>query len=92
MKNVALEVQLAICVLLALLFMMVASLAAETAAPERPRTACAADYKRFCSAVKLGEGRIAQCLQSHAGELSDQCKASLKAAEAARSSGKASAK
>jgi hypothetical protein len=84
MKRIPLEVQLAFYALIALTIMMVASLAQSSPTPERPRRACAADYKQFCPDVKLGEGRAAQCLKSHASELSGQCKAALQAAQAAR--------
>lgn len=39
----------------------------------RLTTACQADMKRFCSAVRLGGGHMLQCLQGHAQELSDRC-------------------
>lgn len=39
----------------------------------RMRKACAEDVKQLCPGVKAGEGRIAQCLKSHAGELSQTC-------------------
>jgi hypothetical protein len=35
--------------------------------------ACDADVKRFCRAVKPGNGQIIQCLQSHGQEVSDRC-------------------
>ena len=35
--------------------------------------ACDEDVKRFCRAVKPGNGQILQCLQSHAQEVSDRC-------------------
>lgn len=35
--------------------------------------ACHADVKRWCSAVRPGDGQILQCLQEHAQELSDRC-------------------
>jgi hypothetical protein len=35
--------------------------------------ACDEDVKRFCGAVKPGNGQILQCLQSHAPEVSDRC-------------------
>ena len=39
----------------------------------RLMAACDEDVKRFCTTVKAGNGRILQCLQSHAQELSDRC-------------------
>jgi hypothetical protein len=35
--------------------------------------ACADDVKRFCSTVTPGEGRILQCLQEHAQDISERC-------------------
>jgi len=35
--------------------------------------ACDADVKRFCRAVKPGNGQIIQCLQLHGQEVSDRC-------------------
>ena len=43
----------------------------------RLTTACQTDIKRFCSAVRPGEGQVLQCLQRHAQELSDSCYAVL---------------
>jgi len=37
------------------------------------RVACAADAKRVCPAMELGEGRILACLQGHEQDLSDAC-------------------
>ena len=39
--------------------------------------ACESDVQRFCKDVRLGGGRLAQCLQQHASELSATCKAEL---------------
>jgi Cysteine rich repeat len=39
----------------------------------RLMAACDEDAKRFCRAVKPGNGQILQCLQSHAPEVSDRC-------------------
>jgi hypothetical protein len=35
---------------------------------------CLPDYRKFCSGVEKGNGRIVQCLISHKTELSDACK------------------
>jgi hypothetical protein len=37
------------------------------------RQACEADVKQFCSNVTPGGGRILQCLEEHAKEVSSQC-------------------
>ncbi len=36
--------------------------------------ACKGDVEKFCKDVKVGEGRMRQCLREHRSELSDQCK------------------
>ncbi|CAI4033342.1 hypothetical protein DNFV4_03778 [Nitrospira tepida] len=40
---------------------------------EKIRQACGDDVKRFCEGVKPGEGRIVQCLEQHATDLSQDC-------------------
>ena len=40
--------------------------------------ACKGDAEKFCTNVKPGEGRIAQCLKQHEGELSQGCKDAAK--------------
>jgi class 3 adenylate cyclase len=42
----------------------------------------AADVKQFCADVKPGEGAIADCMKSHAADISDDCKEALAKAEA----------
>jgi hypothetical protein len=39
--------------------------------------ACEEDVKRFCRDIRPGEGRILQCLQDRAQDVSDQCYATL---------------
>ncbi|RQH10840.1 hypothetical protein EHH60_22715 [Bradyrhizobium sp. RP6] len=39
--------------------------------------ACRADYRRLCSDVAPGGGRILACLQSHAGQLTSTCAQTL---------------
>jgi hypothetical protein len=39
--------------------------------------ACRSDVQSLCPSVKPGGGRVAQCLQQHASELSPACKAQL---------------
>lgn len=41
------------------------------------RDACKPDYGRFCSGVRPGGGRILQCLEGHAAELTPACRAAL---------------
>ena len=38
------------------------------------KEACHEDREKLCKGVKPGEGRIAQCLKQHEGELSKECK------------------
>lgn len=40
---------------------------------EKIKQACGDDVKRFCEGVKPGEGRIVQCLEEHAKDLSPDC-------------------
>lgn len=44
------------------------------------RKACGGDLQKYCSGIQPGGGRVAQCLQSHAAELSPDCKAAYDAA------------
>ena len=37
------------------------------------RKACAEDVKKLCADVKVGEGRVVQCLKQHAQELTPGC-------------------
>ncbi|MGE3154103.1 MAG: cysteine rich repeat-containing protein [Nitrospiraceae bacterium] len=37
------------------------------------KQACGDDVKRFCQEVKPGGGRIVQCLEEHAKDLSQDC-------------------
>jgi Cysteine rich repeat len=38
---------------------------------------CRADLETHCAEVEVGEGRVAQCLKDHAGELSPGCDQAL---------------
>ena len=46
-------------------------------AQERLVGVCAADIKAKCAGVQPGEGRIRDCIKTHAAEFSDPCKARL---------------
>jgi Cysteine rich repeat len=48
------------------------------------RAACADDFKRLCSDVTPGGGRIRTCMRDHKDELSPGCAAAMKAAADAR--------
>lgn len=39
--------------------------------------ACRADYRNFCSGMKPGGGRIADCLKQYQAELSPSCQTSI---------------
>jgi multidrug efflux system membrane fusion protein len=52
-----------------------AATTAKSEAREKTRTACAADVQKFCPNVERGRDGIRECLQAHAAELSDSCKA-----------------
>jgi len=57
---------------------------AQRAAASALRDACKADYDRLCSGVRPGGGRILQCLDAHAADLSASCRAALPQAHALR--------
>jgi hypothetical protein len=60
------------------------SLAAVSTAEARGRP-CADDAAKLCKDVQKGEGRIANCLKEHQGELSPACKENMaKAREKAK--------
>jgi hypothetical protein len=46
-------------------------------AKERSAGVCVADIKAKCAGVQPGEGRIRDCIKTHAAEFSDPCKARL---------------
>jgi hypothetical protein len=41
------------------------------------REVCLEDYKRLCSAVTRGGGRVLKCMMENSDKLSPQCRASL---------------
>jgi hypothetical protein len=43
------------------------------------KTACRADYKKFCHGVMPGGGRLIQCLSKHMGDLTPACQKVVKA-------------
>ena len=48
-------------------------------APPKKEGPCAADFKKFCSNVQPGEGRIYKCMMSHQAELAPACRDGMKA-------------
>ena len=46
-------------------------------AQQRSAGVCVADIKAKCAGVQPGEGRIRDCVKTHAAEFSDPCKARL---------------
>lgn len=53
---------------------------AQTQDMQALRKACGGDLQKYCAGIQPGGGRVAQCLQSHAGELSPDCKSAYDAA------------
>lgn len=49
----------------------------ETTARGALREVCLEDYKRLCSAVPRGGGRILKCMMDNSDKLSPPCRASL---------------
>jgi len=41
------------------------------------RGACREDIDKYCKDVKVGEGRVKECLKKHIPELSDGCKTNI---------------
>ncbi|ORE96341.1 cysteine rich repeat-containing protein [Acuticoccus yangtzensis] len=39
---------------------------------------CREDYKRYCSTVEPGEGRIARCMADNRDQLSSQCRTTVR--------------
>jgi hypothetical protein len=53
------------------------------------RAACGQDVRALCAGVQPGQGRIVQCLASHHGDLSVNCKSMLQQARQQRSAARA---
>jgi len=58
--------------------------AATPQARARMRAACAADALKFCANVERAKGAMRSCLEAHATQLSDGCKAARAERAAAR--------
>lgn len=43
------------------------------------KAACRADYKKFCTGVMPGGGRLIKCLSKHIDDLTPQCQKVVKA-------------
>ena len=41
------------------------------------KEACADDLQQYCASVKVGGGRVAQCLKQHKDKLSTECKTQI---------------
>ncbi len=48
------------------------------------RASCKADAQKFCADVEKGQGRMLQCLESHAAELQQACAEALKSRPGAK--------
>ncbi len=57
---------------------------ANVEAIEPPTKACKSDREKFCADTKPGDGKYGACMKQHLTELSDECKASVKAMRDAR--------
>ena len=67
------------------------SAAPQAAAPEareKARVACATDVQRFCASVERAKGAMRSCLEAHATQLSDGCRAARAERAAARAKDK----
>lgn len=42
------------------------------------RAACEGDYKKYCTGVAPGGGRVAKCLADNKDKISDACRKALK--------------
>ena len=69
----------AACLIVLLAFSL--SLASAQGDHSAARQACGADYRRVCSGVMPGGGRVRQCLADHFDALSDGCKQAVSAAK-----------
>ena len=61
---------------LAVLVLLLAAAAAK-AQTLTPRQACAEDYRRYCSSVQPGGGRVIACLKENAPKLTPGCREAL---------------
>jgi hypothetical protein len=52
---------------------------AASAQTAEQKTACKADYEKFCSGVMPGGGRLIQCLTKHMKDLTPECQKVVKA-------------
>ena len=68
---------LKLVLVVAVMFCFVSSLS--YAQDVQKQGACKAYYEKFCRDVKPGQGRIAQCMKKHEGEISLACKEQLEA-------------
>ncbi|MFG1410027.1 cysteine rich repeat-containing protein [Xanthobacter sp. VTT E-85241] len=57
---------------------------AASAAAKSAQQACRADVEKLCAGIQPGGGRIVQCLQKQADQVSEGCRAALAAAQAKR--------
>ncbi len=68
----------------AAVFAAFAALACAPVQAQDARGACKADREKFCAGLTPGDGKFGPCMESHAADLSPECKAMREAAKEAR--------
>ena len=58
-------------------------LSGSSAVAQGAARACVADVQKICAGVEPGEGRIADCIKKHVGDLSEPCQKLLASTAAA---------
>ncbi len=69
--------------LYAAVFAAFAAFVCSCAQAQDPRAACKADREKFFAGMTYGDGKFRECMESHAAELSPECKSAREAAREA---------